>query len=395
MAREELPLDTDGVREKGGAGLHLPQRSGLAWFWVLPLTGIVALVLFVLLPAIFPSPQHDAAAQEIDKTASATTAAADTSQQLIPLPPPVKHPAYDWKPEGAKQIIVLMYHNFLPGTGSRFEISPETFAAELELLDTEGYKVIPLSAAIEAMEKHDYSQLPAKPVVITVDDGYENFYSNAWPLLQEHKMPATLSIYTSFISSCKAALSWEQLQEMVDSGWIEIASHTQKHSNLAHKKKGETDAAFAARQQEEIAGSKKLLEEKLGKPVLALTYPGGNRSNETDALVQQAGYRACLTIYDGPNLVDGSPFKIRRYGIYRNTTLEMFNNYLTGARVSDEDFHIGKPVAKETKKKITEKAKAKKAVTTKPADSKTTGKKPDAVKKPETGKVIKRPGTYN
>ncbi len=147
-------------------------------------------------------------------------------------------------------------------------------------------------------------------------------------------MPATLCIYTSFIGSCRAALKWAQVQELVASGYIEIASHSTNHSNLTKERKGETAEQFAARRQLEIADSKKTLEEKLGVQVLAFVYPGGNRNAETDALVEQSGYHAAITIYDGPNLPADSTFKLRRYGIYPNTTLEMLNNYLTWSQGS-------------------------------------------------------------
>jgi len=302
------------------------------------------------------------------------------AQALVPIPP--KPPAYDFPAEGAKQIIILMYHNVLPASGNRYEISTQAFAEQLDLLTSEGCRVIPLSSAIDAMEKHDFSKLPARPVVITVDDGYENFYTNAYPLLLEHKMPATLSIYTSFIGSCRAALKWTQLQELVASGWVEIASHSTNHSNLTKEHKGETPEQLAARRQLEIVDSKKMLEEKLGVKVLAFVYPGGNRNADTDKLVEEAGYHAAITIYDGPNLPADSPFKLRRYGIYPNTTLEMLNNYLTGARVADSDFHVGKPLKKGQKKQI--KSQSKKALT-------------QVHKKTEPGndKVLKRPGTYH
>ncbi len=76
-----------------------------------------------------------------------------------------------------------------------------------------------------------------------------------------------------------------------------------------------------------------------------------------------------------------SSFKLRRYGIYPNTTLEMLNNYLGGARVADSDFHVGKPLKQGQKKQI---KNQKKVEPQQPA------KKPEA----EGEKILKRPGTY-
>ena len=356
------------------------QGRGLAWLWLIPLTGLVALVLFVVLPQVFPSTQPKPTETVSAEPAKETAEPQSMVQTLAPLPP--KPPAYDFPAEGAKQVIILMYHNVVPNPGNRFEISTQAFAEQLDLLASVGCRVIPLSCVIDALEKHDFSKLPARPVVITVDDGYENFYTNAYPLLRERNMPAALSIYTSFIGSCRAALKWEQLKELVASGWIEIASHSTNHTNLSKEQKGETPEQLAARRQLEIEGSKKTLEEKLGIQVVAFVYPGGNRNTQTDELVQKAGYKGALTIYDGPNLPADSPFKLRRYGIYPNTTLEMLNNYLTGARVADSDFHVGKPLKKEQKKQTKSQAKVGK---TKPA------KKPE----PDGDKLLKRPGTYH
>jgi len=366
-------LNTSDHNKSEGKGL------GLGWLWLIPLTGLVALLLFVVLPQVFPSAQPKPPEAVATEPAKEIPKSTTMVQALAPLPP--KPPAYNFPAEGAKQVIILMYHNVAPNSGNRFEITTQAFAEQLDLLISEGCRVVPLSCVIDAMEKQDFSKLPSRPVVITVDDGYENFYTNAYPLLRERNMPATLSIYTSFIGSCRAALKWEQLHELVASGWIEIASHSTNHTNLTKEYKGETPEQFAARRQVEIEGSKRLLEEKLGVSVLTFVYPGGNRNTETDELVQKAGYHAALTIYDGPNLPADSPFKLRRYGIYPNTTLEMLNNYLVGARVADSNFLVGKPLKKGQKKQIRSQAKTGKA---QPAQ------KPDSDK----DKLLKRPGTY-
>lgn len=176
---------------------------------------------------------------------------------------------------------VLCYHKVgLPPRGSQLGelwVSPGKFRAQVKYLLDNGFSTLLFS---DLKKIHDSgAQLPAKAVLITFDDGYENNYLYAWPILRE--LGAKANIFVVFDTMGKvnlwhdpAAEAWVnmaapgQLKEMQDSGVIEYGSHTMSHPRLSGLKPG--DAAW------EIAESKRQLEAVFGREICAFAYPYGD-----------------------------------------------------------------------------------------------------------------------
>ena len=192
---------------------------------------------------------------------------------------------------------MLCYHKIgTPPPGSKLRelwVSPAKFRAQVKYLMDKGYKTLLFSDLLEAYRGG--SPLPERAVLITFDDGYENNYLHAWPILRE--LGAKGNIFVVFSTIGKANLwhdpasePWvnmatlDQLKEMQASGVIEYGSHTMSHPHLSALTLD--DAAC------EMAESKRQLEAALGKEMCAFAYPYGDGAYlpEVRARALAAGY---------------------------------------------------------------------------------------------------------
>src|SRR5258708_2761985 len=130
---------------------------------------------------------------------------------------------------------ILMYHhiriNPMPASPlwASLNVDPNLLDSELNYLHTNDFHIITLGDLIKIMNGQE--KLPKNPVILTFDDGYEDFYTNAFPLLQKYKMKATEFVITQ-VETAPAYLSWDQIVALDKSGLVEIAAHTQHHPFL-------------------------------------------------------------------------------------------------------------------------------------------------------------------
>ncbi|MFO7633320.1 MAG: polysaccharide deacetylase family protein, partial [Caldilinea sp.] len=151
-------------------------------------------------------------------------------------------PTYAPTPDGVTRQIrvpILMYHYLgtPPADADIYRrdlsVPPERFAAHLDRMLTEGYTTVSLYQVIDALQRN--APLPDKPVVITFDDGYRDNYENAFPLLKERALQATIFVVTDFMDEERPAyLTWDMAREMATAG-ISIESHGRNHIGLAGK----------------------------------------------------------------------------------------------------------------------------------------------------------------
>ncbi len=206
---------------------------------------------------------------------------------------------WNWWRRTVRGIPTLMYHKIgdcPPGTRvpSIWATAAE-FRAQLEYLKRHGYESLLFSEFRDA--ELGRRPMPEKPVLITFDDGFANNHELAFPILRELGMKANAFLVCGRMggdSRWDAAvetsapipmLTWEQAREMADAGVFEFGSHTMGHRDLR------TLSAEDARW--EIFASKKELETRLGREVLAFAYPWGEGAYDpaVRALVREAGYR--------------------------------------------------------------------------------------------------------
>ncbi len=240
----------------------------------------------------------------------------------------------DIRGSGHFRCAILMYHGFHDPPRTLYEISSYDFAEQCKFLADSGIEVIPLSTLVDALTTKQYSMVPDRCVVIVVDDGYRNFYTVARPILKEHNFPATISIYTTFIGSGGGALSWQEIQEMIGEGWLEVASHSLTHPNLA--KSSGRYPSYGEWLSREIVGSGNIIQNHLNVPVKAFCYPYGTYNSSADAVVRHSSYEAALTVHPGPTDRDTDPFLLPRYGIYRSCSISKFARFVQGGSVDAE-----------------------------------------------------------
>ncbi len=185
---------------------------------------------------------------------------------------------------------ILMYHYIRtpPSTrvdllGYKLSVAPEVFQAQMDWLYVHGYHPVNFNqvrAYFAGVEP-----LPAKPVIITLDDGYRDLYTAAYPILKAHGFTAVAYIVSSFVDQ-RPYVTRAQVLEM-DRGGIEIASHTVHHADLARMSYGGA--------MNELVQSKQWLEHLVGHPVVDFAYPSGKFTPQTMVAVERAGYSTAVT----------------------------------------------------------------------------------------------------
>lgn len=235
-----------------------------------------------------------------------------------PTPEPTRFPVYAPTPDGVARTVrvpILMYHYLSepPPDADIYRrdlsVSPTLFAEHLDRMVAEGYVTVSLYQVIDALQRG--TPLPDKPVVITFDDGYRDNYENAFPLLRERGMVATIFVVTDFIDEQRPAyLTWDMAREMFAAG-ISIESHGRNHVSLAGK-----DDAYLVWQ---ALGSLETIEYELGVRPRFISYPAGEYDQRTIEIFQSAHYWAGVTTRQGATLDNQRLFELPRVRV-RNTT---------------------------------------------------------------------------
>ena len=217
-------------------------------------------------------------------------------------------------------IPILTYHNFTQEEGSDYKINIVEFEKQMDYLAAHNYSVISLSELLEGLKN---GQLPPKPVVITIDDGYKATFTLAYPVLKKYNFPATLFLYTDFIEKNNYSLTWEEIREMTKNN-IEIGSHTLSHCNFLQYKENESYDNYISRMKKEIFLSKEILESKIGSKVKFFAYPYGVYSPIVKNLVIQADYKGILNANSMNNNSNADPFSLNRQIIPSLRSLDSF-----------------------------------------------------------------------
>jgi peptidoglycan/xylan/chitin deacetylase (PgdA/CDA1 family) len=211
--------------------------------------------------------------------------------------------------DGFQSIPILAYHRFAENCSSPLCMPAKTFELQMRYLKENGYHVI---TAEELVAFLGYRRgLPKKSVLITMDDGYRSVYNIAYPILNKYGFRATLFIYTSFVGVSKMAITWDQLKEMKAKGFA-IGSHTIYHSDLTNPKEGESEQEHILRIKEELNGSKKIIDQKLGQDTYFLAYPFGYYDQRSIQMAKEAGYKLAMSVKRGGNPFFANPYTLRR-----------------------------------------------------------------------------------
>ena len=208
------------------------------------------------------------------------------------------------EPEGFP---ILEYHQVtdeqLDPVFEVYNVPPAEFAAQLDYLQAEGYSTITLQDFMRVV--HGKGELPAKPIVLTFDDGYADNYKTMLPILEAHKMTAVVYVITNELGK-KNYLTLDQLKDMQRRG-IEIGSHTSDHLALT--------SLDANTQRRQIRESKTFLEWSGLQTIYSLSYPNGAFNSEIEKILREENYLTSVTGEAGLNTLATNPYELYRVHI--------------------------------------------------------------------------------
>jgi peptidoglycan/xylan/chitin deacetylase (PgdA/CDA1 family) len=195
-------------------------------------------------------------------------------------------PQPGWKPYTGP-VPILEYHVLgRPKTEVPYPdlyVPRASFRKQMDWLDRQGYEAVTLEQVEEAW--YHGGTLPPKPMVISFDDGYRPQYTFALPTLRRHGWPGVLNLKAE-----GSDLYESNVKAMLAAGW-ELAAHTIDHSDLT--------TLEGAALEEEVAGSRKILQREYGVPVKNFCYPAGRFDETVIAAVEAAGYVGATTEIPG------------------------------------------------------------------------------------------------
>src|SRR5437868_12945463 len=230
------------------------------------------------------------------------------------------------------QTIVYGYHRFVnqvrrPDT----EITPQAFEQQMQELKNRGITVISMQDFLAW--KRGEKNIPPRSAVITFDDGWKSQYEVAWPIMKKYGYPFTMFIYTEGVRGGSLgggeAITWEQLADMRDNG-VDIEGHSATHQDLREghtitlitggkrSRTKVTGPQYEQWMQNEVVGSKQLLEQRLGIKVNCFAVPFGNYNEHVKEIARNSGYEAMFTVYGQPITFTSPMDSIGRYAIEAN-----------------------------------------------------------------------------
>ena len=259
-----------------------------------------------------------------------------------------RRPAPRSEEDTALSVPVLTWHALSNETTGEAYVTPETFRRQIEALYEAGYSTISLEQLRDYVYKG--TPLPENPIVLTFDDGYLSNYEDAFPVLEEYGMKATIfaigvsigkDTYKDTGNAMTPHFGAAEMQEMVDSGLISIQSHTYDmhqwppfedgstavRETLAQLP-GESDEDYEAAVKADIQQSKQAIEPITGEKVNALSYPEGAYSTLTMDALRSQGIELTFTTQPGVNrVVQGLPqtlYSMHRITMKEDTDMDAF-----------------------------------------------------------------------
>lgn len=218
------------------------------------------------------------------------------------------------------QVPILMYHYVsIPPYGAddfRIDLSvtPDTFREQMAYLVSNGFTTINLyDLSLAIANEHE---LPPRPVIITIDDGYRDAYENAFLILREYGLEATLFVATEFVDQEHPAyLTWPMVAEMAAAG-MRIESITKTHADLHGH-----DRDYLIWQ---ILGSQETIAAHIGHTPRYFAYPFGHYDDQTIQILQELNFWGALTTANGTQHGFDDQYEWARLRVRHTTTLAEF-----------------------------------------------------------------------
>jgi peptidoglycan/xylan/chitin deacetylase (PgdA/CDA1 family) len=223
---------------------------------------------------------------------------------------------------------ILCYHAVCddpPGWIAPFTVTPATFASHLDAVTASGRQPLTVSEYADGLRGH--RPLPARPVLITADDGFADFAKFALPALAERGLPSTLYVTTAPLSGEPSALPDAAMLSAgdlagVEAAGVEIGAHSHTHPQLDLLPRHEVAA--------ELARSRDLLEQVLGHRIRSFAYPHGYWRAAVRRLVAEAGFDSACTVGEALSSAGDHPLALPRLMIRAGTGAGTVAGWLAG-----------------------------------------------------------------
>jgi peptidoglycan/xylan/chitin deacetylase (PgdA/CDA1 family) len=226
------------------------------------------------------------------------------------------------------RVPILAYHRIAASGGlERYRVAPEAFAEQMALLDAAGFTTLTPEALAEGLERG--RPFAGRPILLTFDDGYDDFYDTAWPVLQAHSFTATVfavggrlgrtADWDAEYGPPASLMSAERLRILADQG-VSIGSHAFTHRRLTHLDTSEL--------YREVLASSAALSKVLGRAPMAFCYPYGAHDPTVEQAVEVCGYQLGFSVIPGIANLASPPLRLPRQEVSGADDLEAFSRKL-------------------------------------------------------------------
>jgi peptidoglycan/xylan/chitin deacetylase (PgdA/CDA1 family) len=226
---------------------------------------------------------------------------------------------------------ILCYHGISDNPTNHYAVSTSDFSKQIKFL-ADNFEVLTLDQLVARIQKN--KPLHPKMIAVSFDDGYQDFYTHAFPILRKYRVSATVflpvgsmdgdSRYRQILPQGEF-LSWNQVRELQQNG-VDFGSHGVSHTSLTKLTQQEI--------QYELEHSKARLEAEINKPIKGFAYPYGtlrDSSEKIGKLIADSGYSWAVTSVSGVIKNKSNPFALRRTVIMSDDGATGFRRALKGA----------------------------------------------------------------
>lgn len=268
---------------------------------------LASMLIFVILKLQTKDTSHQTRTNSLSTTVSNSVDLVKNSPSKpspSPVPKPIVYSGF------CQNVPILMYHHIQSSQEAsqknqqRLTVDTHIFDNQMSYLLQAGYNSLSVDELVNSLKTK--TKVPNKSLVITLDDGYKDAYTNAFPILNKYHLKANLMIPTGLLGN-PDYLSWDDLKRMVDTGLAFAYDHTWSHANLS--------TLSDEKIKTEILTAKVQLEEKLGKTVNIFAYPYGLENQRIINILQTNGFIAALSAIPGTTQCDSFIMSLRRVRI--------------------------------------------------------------------------------
>ena len=226
---------------------------------------------------------------------------------------------------------ILCFHGISDTPGNSYAVSASDFSKQMGFL-ADHYDIVSIDQLVTLIQER--KPLPSTMIAVSFDDGYQDFYTCAFPILQRNAISATVFLPTGSIDGISKYshtlpqaefLSWDQIRELQQNG-IDFGSHTVSHTSVTRLTQHET--------QDELETSKARIEAEIHMSIKGFAYPYGTLRDTDPKIgkwISNSGYSWAVTSISGVNGNNSNPFALRRTVIMRDDGLAGFKRALKGA----------------------------------------------------------------